>query len=114
MPQQSLHPHQAPRSHSGEICIADERLYPNHFHPRQDPGHQPATLPRWQQTETLAAAPMQIVQDKELRVAHLLIPQAISSPALQPPPAPSICLLFFNFPGPEIDIGFPLSCDEPA
>lgn len=105
MPQQSLH--QAARSHSREICIADERLHPSHLYPRQDPGHQPATLTRWQQTETWSAAPTQIVQDKELQVAHLLIPRDISSPALQPPPTPSFYLSsFFYFPSREIMLAF--------
>uniref|UniRef100_A0A8C0END3 3CxxC-type domain-containing protein n=1 Tax=Bubo bubo TaxID=30461 RepID=A0A8C0END3_BUBBB len=59
MPQQSLHLHQAAGSWSRErlwLCIADERPHPNHFHPRQDPGHQPDTLPGWQLMEILACS----------------------------------------------------------
>lgn len=60
MPQPSLHLQQTAGSWSTERlwpCIADERPHPNHFHPRQDPGCRPDTLPRWQQMETLAASP---------------------------------------------------------
>lgn len=116
--QQSLHLHQAAGSWSRErlwLCIADERPHPKNFHPRQDPRHRSDTLPGWQQMETLAASPHAdyAKQSCGLHTFRLLKISPHLHCSLHPH-LPSVFLLFFYFPDPGLDVGFPLSCDEPA